>query len=45
MWHLGGGGEYQALPEEMLSNQQVLFIQFTDLLNTWTLEILTLLNA
>ena len=27
-------GEYQALPEEMLSEQQVLFIQFTALLNT-----------
>ena len=27
-------GEYQALSEEMLSKQQVLFIQFTALLNT-----------
>ena len=27
-------GEYQALPEEMLSKPQVLFIQFKDLLNS-----------
>ena len=38
-------GEYQALPEEMLSKRQVLFADFPTLLYTSTCEILTLLYA
>ena len=36
-------GKYQALPEEMLSKQEVLFIQFPTLVYTSTCEIPTLL--